>query len=71
MADDLGKLEEALTLGKKARRVSIQNIIFAIIVLAILIPTGVGGIISITMAVAAHEASELLAVANGLRAGKV
>jgi Cd2+/Zn2+-exporting ATPase len=70
MADDLGKLEEAMLLGRKARRVSLQNIVFAISVLVILIPAGVGGFISIAMAVLAHEASELLAVANGLRAGK-
>ena len=70
MADDLGKLEEALYLGRKARRVSLQNIAFAILVLAILIPAGVGGYISIAVAVLAHEASELLAVANGLRAAR-
>ena len=70
MADDLGKLEEALYLGRKARRVSLQNIVFAILVLAILIPAGVGGYISIAVAVLAHEASELLAVANGLRAAR-
>ena len=70
MADDLGKLEQAMRLGRKARRVSIQNIVFAIAVLVILIPAGVGGFISIAVAVLAHEASELLAVANGLRAGR-
>ena len=70
MSDDLARLEEAMLLGQKARRVSRQNIIFAITVLAILIPAGVGGFISIAMAVLVHEASELLAVANGLRAGK-
>jgi len=71
MSDDLGKLEEAMMLGRKARRVSKQNIIFAITVLVILIPAGVGGFISIAVAVLVHEVSELLAVANGLRAGKV
>ncbi|HHH44021.1 MAG TPA: cation-translocating P-type ATPase [Gammaproteobacteria bacterium] len=70
MADDLDKLEEALQLGRRARRISLQNIVFAILVLAILIPAGVGGFISIAVAVLAHEASELLAVANGLRAAK-
>ena len=69
MADDLGKLKEAMLLGKKARTVSRQNIIFSLIVLAILVPAGVSGLISITVAVVVHEASELLAVANGLRAG--
>ncbi len=71
MADDLGKLEEAMLLGRKARRVSLQNIVFAIAVLVILIPAGVGGLVSIAVAVLVHEASELLAVANGLRAGRV
>ncbi len=70
MSDDLGKLLEAMQLGKKARRVSMQNIVFAIAVLVVLIPAGVSGLISIAVAVLVHEASELLAVANGLRAGK-
>ncbi|RLA59568.1 MAG: heavy metal translocating P-type ATPase [Epsilonproteobacteria bacterium] len=70
MADDLSKLVDALAIGKKARKVSQQNIIFAIIILVILIPSGVGGFISIAMAVLVHEASELLAVANGLRVGQ-
>ena len=70
MSDDLGKLLEAMQLGKKARRVSMQNIVFAIAVLVVLIPAGVSGLISIAVAVLIHEASELLAVANGLRAGK-
>ena len=70
MADDLSKLVDALEIGKKARKVSKQNIIFAIVILVILIPAGVGGFISIAMAVLIHEASELLAVANGLRVGQ-
>jgi len=69
MGDDLAKLKEAMLLGKKARKVSRQNIVFALIVLAVLIPAGVSGLISITVAVVVHEASELLAVANGLRSG--
>ncbi len=70
MADDLGKLEEALHLGRKARRVSRQNVIFSLLVLAVLIPLGLAGMASVVLIVLAHEASELLAVANGLRAGR-
>ena len=69
MADDLGKVEEALLIGRKAKQVSRQNIVFSLIVLAILIPSGVGGFITVAVAVLVHEASELMAVANGLRAG--
>lgn len=69
MADDLGKLEEALRLGHKARRVSRQNVVFSLLVLAVLIPLGLAGMASVVLIVLAHEGSELLAVANGLRAG--
>ncbi len=68
MADDLYKIVEAVEIGRKALQVSKQNILFSIIVLTVLIPAGVGGYINIAIAVLAHEASELLAVANGLRA---
>ncbi|RMG14461.1 MAG: heavy metal translocating P-type ATPase [Deltaproteobacteria bacterium] len=70
MADDLWKLEEALRLGRKARVVSLQNVVFGITVLLVLVPAGVLGAISIATAVVAHEGSELAAVANGLRAAR-
>ena len=70
MADDLAKVLEALELGRKARRVSSQNIVFSIVVLAVLIPLAVAGFLSVAVAVLAHESSELLAVVNGLRAGR-
>ena len=71
MADDLSKIEAAIQIGKQAKKVSRQNIVFSIIVLAVLIPAGLGGIISVSIAVLIHEVSELLAVANGLRAGNI
>lgn len=67
MADDLAKVVEALTLGRKARRVSAQNIVFSILVLATLIPLAVGGLLSVAIAVIVHESSEVMAVLNGLR----
>lgn len=70
MADDLGKLAYAVMLGKKARRISKENIIFSLLVLGFLIPTALAGIMSVALAVLCHEASELLAVANGLRAAR-
>ena len=70
MADDLAKVEEALALGRKARRISVQNIVFSISILAAMIPLAVFGILGVAVTVLVHEASELLAVANGLRAGQ-
>lgn len=70
MADDLTKVPYAINLGKKARIISNQNIIFSLLLLAVLIPTALIGIMSVAIAVFVHETSELLAVTNGLRVGK-
>ena len=70
MADDLNKVNYALNLGKRVRTISRQNIIFSLLILAVLIPSALIGIMTVAMAVFFHEASELLAVANGLRVAK-
>lgn len=67
MADDLRKVVYAVSLGKKARQVSLQNIVFSLSLLAILIPSALMGVMTVFVAVFVHETSELLAVANGLR----
>ncbi|NOZ60733.1 MAG: cation-translocating P-type ATPase [Calditrichaeota bacterium] len=70
MADDLNKVTYALKLGKKTRKVSVQNIIFSLLILITMIPSALLGFLSVAMAVFFHEVSELLAVANGLRLAK-
>ena len=70
MSDDLTKILEALQRGRRARRISRQNIAFSLVVLAALLPAALAGALSVAVAVLAHELSELLAVANGLRVGR-
>lgn len=70
MADDLNKLVYAVRLGRHARRIGLQNIVFSLLVLGILVPSAVIGIMTVAFAVFAHETSELLAVANGLRVAR-
>ncbi|NOY53922.1 MAG: cadmium-translocating P-type ATPase [Deltaproteobacteria bacterium] len=70
MGDDLGRILYAVRLGKKSGRISRQNIVFAISTLAVLIPAALTGWMSIAVAVIFHEASELIAVANGLRVAR-
>ncbi|NOZ03679.1 MAG: cadmium-translocating P-type ATPase [FCB group bacterium] len=70
MADDLTKVPFALELGKRAKSISTQNVIFSLLILAVLIPTALMGMMSVAAAVFFHESSELLAVANGLRVGR-
>jgi Cd2+/Zn2+-exporting ATPase len=67
MGDDPGKALYAIRLSRRSQSISLQNIVFSILVLAVLIPGAVLGLLGIAAAVFAHEASELLAVANGLR----
>jgi Zn2+/Cd2+-exporting ATPase len=67
MADDLHKLHYALRIGKKSNVISKQNIAFSLAVLAIMVPAALFGALTIALAVILHEASELIAVGNGLR----
>jgi Cd2+/Zn2+-exporting ATPase len=71
MSDDLEKVSEALLLARQVRSVSRQNVAFSIAVLAVLIPAALFDVLGVAAAVIAHEGSELLAVANGLRAGRL
>nr|HNI57455.1 HAD-IC family P-type ATPase [Elusimicrobiota bacterium] len=70
MSDDLAKIPFAIRLGRRARRISLQNIVFSIGILAVLVPGAVLGLMGIALAVVAHEVSELLAVVNGLRVAR-
>lgn len=67
MADDLTKIPYAIGLGKKARGISLQNIVFSILLLVVLIPSALTGFLTVAIAVAIHEVAELIAVGNGLR----
>lgn len=71
MADDLRQLPAAIAFGRKARRVSRQNIVLSLAVLAAMIPLALLGVIGVAVTVAVHEAAELIAVGNGLRAGRI
>lgn len=70
MGDEPGKVSYALKLARHSHGISIQNIVFSVLILAVLIPGAVLGLLGIAVAVFVHEASELLAVANGLRAAR-
>ena len=70
MAEDLSKVGDALRLGRRVRQVSMQNITFSVAVLAVMIPLALSGMLSIAFTVLVHEASELLAVMNGLRVAR-
>jgi Cd2+/Zn2+-exporting ATPase len=67
MGDDLGKLPFAVGLSRKARAVIRQNLYISLGVIAVLIVVTTTGIFGIGPAVAVHEGSTLLVIANALR----
>ncbi len=69
-ADDLTRVPYAIKLGKKARTISIQNLVFSSLVLLALIPLAVSGATNVALMVFLHEVSEIIAVANGLRSAR-
>lgn len=67
MADDLGALPFAVGLSRSARRIIRQNLWASLGMVVFLIPATVLGFAGIGIAVALHEGSTILVVANALR----
>jgi heavy metal translocating P-type ATPase len=67
MADDLGRLPFAVGLSRQARAIIRQNLFIALAVIAFLIIATVTGFVGLGLAVAVHEGSTLVVIANALR----
>ena len=67
MADDLSKLPYALSLSRASRRMIVQNLVISLGVIALLVPSAIFGLASISIAIIFHEGSTLLVVLNALR----
>ena len=67
MADDLGALPFAVGLSRSARRVIRQNLWISLGMVGLLVPATLVGVAGIGEAVALHEGSTLVVVANALR----
>ena len=67
MADDLEKLVDALALAKRNQQLIRQNVWLSIVVVGTLIVGAITNLFSLPVAVVAHELSEFVVIANGLR----
>ncbi len=67
MADDLEKLVYALTLARRNQSVVRQNLALSSIVIGVLVMGALTGYFTLTAAVVAHEFSEFVVIASGLR----
>ncbi|HEY9448766.1 MAG TPA: cation-translocating P-type ATPase, partial [Gemmatimonadaceae bacterium] len=66
MSDEVEKVDYVIHLGKRARRVVRQNVLFSVGWMLMLIAVALTVGIPLTLAVVAHEGSTLLVAANGL-----
>jgi Cd2+/Zn2+-exporting ATPase len=67
MADDLHKLVDALSLGRRTQRLVQQNLALSALVILGMVSGAIAGIFSLPLVVLAHELSEFVVIGNGLR----
>jgi Cd2+/Zn2+-exporting ATPase len=67
MADDLSRLVYLIRFSRRTWRVIQQNLLLSAIVIGVLIIGAVAGSFSLPVAVLAHEISEFIVIASGLR----
>ena len=67
MADRLGKLEQAIRIGKKSQRITTQNMTLALSSIVLLMIANFFGELTLPAGVFGHEGSTLLVTLNGLR----
>lgn len=67
MADDLSRLEYAVRLARRNASVVRQNLGLSVLVIGTLVALAVTGSLSLPVAVVAHELSEFVVIASGLR----
>ena len=67
MTDDLSRLPYLIRFGRRNWGVIQQNLALSVIVIASLSVGALGGVFSLPVAVLAHELSELVVIASGLR----
>jgi Cd2+/Zn2+-exporting ATPase len=65
--DDIDRIPWSIALARRARRIMLANLIFAIAVIATLATLTILGSVPLWMGVLGHEGSTLLVVANSLR----
>lgn len=67
MNDNLSNLQTIISLSKKGQRIALENVIFSISVIILLILANVFQVIQLPLAVVFHEGSTILVILNGLR----
>jgi len=67
MKNELNKLSYSFTLSKKLKKITIQNMVFSIGTISLLILSNLFQLINLPLGVIGHEGSTILVILNGLR----
>lgn len=70
MGEDLRHLPQVLAHTRRARRIMVQNIVFSLAIIAILIPLAALGVLGLATVVLIHESAEVLVILNAIRAAR-
>jgi len=71
LGDSLSPVATAIIIARKARRLMLQNLWFAVLYNAFAVPLAVAGLATPLVAAAAMSGSSLIVTINALRAGRV
>ncbi len=70
MGQELTQLRSALVHARVSGHIINQNIIFSLLIIAILPPLAITGVLGLAAVVLVHEVAEIVVILNGLRAGR-
>ncbi|SDB94574.1 cation-transporting ATPase G [Raineyella antarctica] len=70
MGNDLRLLPGAFAHARRTRRIILQNVVLSLVLIGVLIPLALTGVLGLAAVVLVHEVSEVIVIANGVRAGR-
>ncbi|WP_225331615.1 heavy metal translocating P-type ATPase [Mycobacterium intracellulare] len=71
MGQDLRHLPQALDHARRSRQIMLQNVGLSLSIITVLMPLAVFGTLGLAAVVLVHELTEVIVIANGVRAGTV
>lgn len=71
MGQDLRHLPQALDHARRSRQIMVQNVGLSLSIITVLMPLALFGILGLAAVVLVHEFTEVIVIANGVRAGRI
>ncbi|EUA08347.1 copper-translocating P-type ATPase [Mycobacterium kansasii 732] len=71
MGQDLRHLPQALDHARRSRQIMLQNIGLSLAIITVLMPLSLFGTLGLAAVVFVHELTEVVVIANGVRAGRI